>query len=283
VRLGAGWSLSASGTTADFDSVSGKEILGVTLARARSDRARELHARRVHLDAATISFDGIRGRWRTSGTAGKHLAVDMSITARGAPKEVAVGESLPFACRGSFVRVPVTLTGRFVVRTGTKALETITRDRLAGVVTYNRGGPVECGLATRAACESSASLTAAGGSATGSQSLSVDRGGRSMVLQLAQPRSGWAHVLLLSRVDVLAGELPTIRLQVPAKLPVTGSATFVAGETTESVEGGCRTATTTGELRGTLVARFAAWGARTFGVAPTRGYLTARYRVTTPV
>lgn len=290
VRLGDGWNLTASATSRDFDTITGDEILGATLERKLSGRARETHALRAHLEGATVSFDGQEGRWHFAGRAGRSLAVDMTIRATGEPEEVAADESLPFACRGSFARVPVTLTGTFALRTGTKAFESIERARLMGVITYNQGGPVECGFSTPPRCEPSTFLSATGGSATGSRSLTVDRGRRGVVLQFTQPdarmrigpNATWSHVLALSRVDVLAGELPSIRVRFPAKLPVTGSATFAASKQAETIDEGCRTTTTEGAFDGGLRVRFSAWGGRTFGAAPSRGRLTAFYRVTGP-
>jgi hypothetical protein len=281
VRLGNGWNLTASVTSPDFDPVSGDEILGVTLERKLSGRARETHALRAHVDVGTVSFDGREGRWRTAGKAGKGLRVDLTIVAAGEPAQVAPNESLPFACRGSFVRVPVRLAGMFAVRTGTRTFRSITRTRLSAVLTYNGGGPVECGLATPRVCEPAEQLSASGPSATGVQSLSVDRKGRSLVVQFTDRPGGWAHVLFLSRVDALVGELPTIGVRVPGRTPVAGKAAFVGGKTTESLEDGCRTTTADGSLTGSLRVRFSAWGTRTFAAPPTRGRLSARYRVTT--
>lgn len=290
VLLGNGWTLTASTTSPAFDTVTGKEILGVTLERGGSGRAREIHALRAHPAQATLSFDGRRGRWRSAGRAGRSLAVDMTIRAAGAPQPVSPEESLPFACRGPFERVRVTVTGRFALRTGTKALRTIERVRFAGVVTYNRSGDVECGSVPPPRCEASTSLTASSGASTGTRSLAVDRGRRTLALQFVeQERSSgssrvasWYHVLLLSRVDVLVGELPDVRVTVPSGLPVSGAAAFVAGETIEDVRDGCRTRTTSGAFDGTLRADFAAWRRRAFGLVPTRGGTTAFYRVTEP-
>lgn len=280
VRVGDGWTLVASGTSRDFESV-GYEILGVTLERKLSARARETHALRPHLDEPTFFFDGQEGRWQTAGRAGNTFGVDMVIRASGEPKEVAADEGLPFACRGPFERVPVTLTGMFSVRTGTRALKTIERRQLTGVMTYTRGGRVECGLTAPPRCEPSTYLTVSGGAAKGSQSLMVDRGRRGLVAQFSDANQ-WSHVMALTRVGVLSGDLPRIRLKVPAKLPVLGGAVFVAGTTTEASDGDCVTRVTEGSFNGSLRVRFSAWGERTLGRPPSRGRLTALYRVTTP-
>jgi hypothetical protein len=290
VRLGNGWNLTAATTSPDFDRISGREILGVTLERKASGRARETHALRAHLKDATVSFDGREGRWHSAGRAGRSVAVNMTIRTTGEPEEVAADESLPFACRGSFVRVRVTLAGTFALRTGTKAFKTIKRIRLTGVITYNHAGPVECGFSTPPRCEASTYLSAAGLSAAGTQSLSIDRARRGVVLGFTERDeptrpsldANWYHVMSLSRVNVLVGELPRIQVRFPAELPVRGSATFSAGKTTESIDGGCRTMATEGALNGSLRVRFSVWGGRTFGAAPTRDRLTAMYRVTTP-
>jgi hypothetical protein len=281
VRLGDGWTLVASGTAPDFENV-GYEILGVTLERKLSSRARETHALRPHLDEATFSFDGREGRWQTAGRAGSSLAVDMVIRASGEPEAVAADEPLPFGCRGPFERVRVTLTGVFSVRTGTKAFKNIERRRLTGVMTYARGGQVECGgLSAPPRCAPSTYLTVSGQAAKGSQSLVVDRGRRSLVAQFSDGNQ-WSHVMALTRVGVLSGDLPRIRLRIPAGLPVLGSAVFVAGRTTETGDGGCTTRVTEGSFSGSLRVRFSAWGERTFGRPPSRGRISALYRVTKP-
>ena len=282
VRVGDGWTLVVSGTSPDFDTVSGDEILGVTLERKLSAGVREIHGLRPHLAKATFSFDGREGRWQTAGRAGDSLAVDMAIRASGEPEAVDPDESLPFACQGPFVRVRVTLTGVFSVRTGTNTLKTIERRRLTGVVTYTRGGGrVECGLAAPARCEPSTYLSVSGPAVRGSQSLLVDRGRRSLVAQFSDANH-WSHVMALTRVGVLNGDLPRIRLRIPAKLPVLGDAVFVAEKTTEASDGGCVTRVTEGSFNGSLRVRFSAWGDRMLGRPPSRGRMTAVYRVTTP-
>lgn len=72
----------------------------------------------------------------------------------------------------------------------------------------------------------------------------------------------------------LAGGLPSIAVRLPSTLPVAGSATFTAPDTSTETSGACRRVAAVGSFRGTLRTRFTGWGARTstFGAA---GY--ARY------
>ena len=256
-----GFALTASATTQDFDPVTGDEILGVTLARRLSPLARESHALRLHHRSATVSFDGQRGRWRTAGVGGQALSLDMALTATGEAQPVAAGESLPFACRGAFVRRPVIAHGPFALRTGTAALGTIRLIHLTGWVTYNSGGPVRCG-ATAGSCAVETSLSAASGSRT----LSADPQRRTLVLTFREA-SGWYHVMEISRVTIRGAEPPTIQITLPTTGAVTGSLTFAARDTKEDVDGPCRVFTTQGDLSGKLRARFTGWGSRTFAAA----------------
>jgi hypothetical protein len=280
VRLDDGWRLTTAVTSPEFDAATGNEILGVTLSRRRSGRAREFHALRSHVTRSTVSFDGRAGRWRTAGQAGRSVAVDMTIRTTGEAVDVPSGESLPFACRGSFARVPVSLTGTFAVRTGTRIFRTIALRRLRGVVTFSRGGPVECGHAPPPQCEPSAFLSVSSASSAGVDALSVDRRLRTLVLQFTRP--AWSHVLVVERTDALEGEAPRMLVRAPPGVPVAGSGVFEAVRTTESVEAGCRTRTIEGAWSGSFRARFSAWGTRTFGQAPTRGRVSAVYRESAP-
>jgi hypothetical protein len=255
-----GFTLSASVTSPDFDPVTGHEILGVTLARKVSPLALESHALRLHHRQATISFDGERGRWRTAGVGGRALTLDMALTATGGPQPVA-GASLPFACRGAFVRRPVIAYGPLVVRTGTAAFGTLRQIHLTGWVTYNSGGPVRCG-ATPDGCATETSLTA--GSAAGS--LAADPQRRSLVVTFRQA-GGWNHVMELSRISVPAAEPPKIRITLPAAGPATGSLTFTARDMGEIPGPSCRVVTARGDLSGKLRVRFTGWGTRTFAAA----------------
>jgi hypothetical protein len=245
--LGDGWTLTGTSASGDFYP-NGKEILGVTLSHRRSAVAVERHALRASLGKPTVSFDGRRGHWRARGVNGV-LDVNMRIATRGKPQEVT--EAL--GCRGPLLRVPVTLTGTFVLRTGTKALQTIRRTRLTALITYNEGGQLGCGP-TSSGCEPGATLTAS----SGLKRLFVDTERRALTLSFPES-GGWYHVLEREQVQV-TGDLPTIRVDAPGL----GSVTFSETKTIEGAGERCRILTAEGTLTGTLAARFAAWGARTF-------------------
>jgi hypothetical protein len=257
VRLPSGWTLSGAVSGRDY-SPSRTEVAGVTLSKRVTDRATERHALRLHPARETVSFDGVRGRWLLNTAA---LSIDLKVTGRG--DAVSVGEWL--GCRGAFERRPVSLEGTFVLRTGRAPFGTVRRSRFAGTVIYGTGGTVECG-ATATGCEADAWLSAS----SRQRFLSVSPGRRTLTLSFLE--GAWYHVLERSGIAV-SGSLPAIRV-VAAGL---GSVTFSAGQTTETVSGGCRVATTEGTLGGMLAVRFAGWGARTFRAT------TAQYRQYSPV
>jgi hypothetical protein len=58
-------------------------------------------------------------------------------------------------------------------------------------------------------------------------------------------------------------------------LPIQGSGTFNAHQTSTETNGGCSTVLTTGTFNGAFRARFAGWGARTLRLSPADD---ARYR-----
>jgi hypothetical protein len=246
-KLGDGWTLTGASVSGDFYP-NGKEILGVTLNRRRSVTAVERHALRASLGKPTVSFDGRRGRWRARDVNGV-LDVNMTIATSGKRQEVT--EAL--GCRGALLRVPVTLTGTFVLRTGTKTLHVVRRTRLAALITYNPGGQLGCGPVA-SGCETGATLTAS----SGTKRLFVDLEGRELVLSFPQS-GGWYHVLEREQVQVTGG-LPTIRVEAPGL----GSMTFSETKTIEDGSERCRILTAEGTLAGALTVRFAAWGTRTF-------------------
>ena len=250
-----GWTLSATVTNGSFSR--GDEIAGLTLRRSfLRGRAEEQHALRAHPDPTTISFDGRRGRW--AATLGSAAGVNLAIETTGAP--VAVEEA--WGCRGPFVRLPVSLRGTLMLRTGTRFFKTIRRTRLAGFITTNVG-PVSCDPPAAGACEPSVALHA------GRLESSVLASPRRLGLQFREPVSttggsvAWYHVVAATGYDALAGTPPAVRVATPIR----GSLRFVGQETKESSFGACRTTSTTGSASGTLGTTFVGWGARTLRLA----------------
>ena len=259
VRLGDGWKLTASITSPALDPRTAYEILSVRLEKNLSARTNERHYLNVHNLDATMVFDGELGRWRTAGRAGRALAVEMEIRSTSEPRRLPASEGLPFACRGSFLRRLVNLHGTFVLRTGTTRFATIRRVHLTGRVTYDDGGPVECGLPPPADCVSSTSVAA---SAPTGNYLGADPTARWLVVVFRD--HGWDHVMGMSNVNVSPAEPPTIRIRLPASGPLTGPLTFTFGEMKESMQGSCRVATSQGQFTGRVRVRYAGWGTRTF-------------------
>jgi hypothetical protein len=257
------WKLSAA--VVGETSPGAKEIFGVSLRRAfMNGRAEELHGFRA-APAHTVSFDGRSGRWEAR--FGDRLTVSMAVTATGVAKPV--GESQ--GCRGVFAEVPVELRGTFVLRTGTKFFKTIRSTRLAGSVTFNPTGPVDCTQPPSDSCTPLTVLSAShqvSGLPAAMMLMSPDSGGR-MTLSFADRGNAavdyatWYHVMRFDSLgfNPLAGELPTIAARMPATLSVRGSGTFKAGQSAQS--GPCGTVSATGKFIGTFRTRFAGWGART--------------------
>lgn len=271
VRLADGWKLRAAVTSPALDPISPYEHLSVKLEKDLSARANEFHVLNVTTVDATMVFDGELGRWRTAGRAGRALAIAMEIRSTSEPQRVPVGEGLPFGCRGSFLRRTVNLHGTFVLRTGTTRFRTIRRVHLTGWITYDDGGPVDCGPTPPTGCVSSAYVSA---SAPTGNYLAVEPTERRLVVVFRD--HGWDHVMAVSNVNVAPAEPPTIRIRMPASGPVTGSLTFTAREIEESVEGPCRVVTAQGQFTGQVRIRYTGWGARIFGP------LSATYRRTGP-
>lgn len=264
-RLGGagGWRMTASVPSPEF--LRG-EILGVTLTRTfLNGRADERHALRASLrTVTTVSFDGRRGRWNVRDYVGPVLSVNMRIVATGAPRP----RNDPFGCRGAFVEVPVSLRGTFVLRTRTAFFGTIRRARLRGLVIFNSGGPVDCTRTPAVSCSPSTRLSAWNTDSTETVAATTDSGGwlslGFMDLAGATPVAGaaWFHWMSVSQVETIAGQLPTLELRVPSTLPIAGTGTFTAGETSESQSGPCQTTTVKGTFTGRFRARFAGWGTR---------------------
>ena len=193
----------------------------------------------------------------------------MAIKSTGPP--MPIGEAQ--GCRGAFAQVPVELRGTFVLRTGTAFFGTIRRSRLAGIVTFNQGGPVDCTPPGSASCPQSRTLSVSRRDAA--LLASSDSGGWAS-LSFADRRlsaldgATWYHVMWAVGFDPLAGTLPSIAVRLPGRLSIQGSGTFAAGQTSTETNGSCRTLSATGVFKGTFRARFAGWGARTLRLAGDR-------------
>jgi hypothetical protein len=178
----------------------------------------------------------------------------MAIASTTPPRPV----GLSFGCRGGFMQVPVTLAGRFVVRTGTRSFGTIRRSTLRGTVVFNSGGSLDCSPRP-ASCAPSTRLIAS--RAGDSLHASRDGGGYLGVSVRQAVRGGaWYHRLELTGFDPLAVSGATVVVRAPAGLPLTGSGTF-----TPASSGGvdaCGVATTAGTFVGSFRARFTGWPSR---------------------
>jgi hypothetical protein len=250
VRLADRWKLSAAVSGKDYSPQGRTEVVGVTLKKSLV-RATESHGLRAHPSNATISFDGSRGRWDVRRQAGDALSVSMKIVASGDPEP----QDEWLGCRGAFVHVQVTLQGTFMLRTGKEPFGTIRKARFTGIVIYNAGGPVECGLRP-SQCTPSRTFTASDGRGG---TLTVDPDRKSAILYWR--RGSWYHILDLSKIDALSGDLPQ---RGRVFLPQRGVGKFNGTETSESLEGACRTTRTSGTFSGTFRVTFTGWGAHEF-------------------
>jgi hypothetical protein len=268
--LGRGWNVSASVPAREF---TGGEIVGVTL--RRTGRATESHDLRANArSTSTVSFDGMRGTWRVADQLGSSLTVTMTIAPSGRARPV--GQS--FGCRGRFVQLPVTLRGRFAVRTGTRFFGTIRRSRLAGTIVFNDGGSLDCS-APPTVCSPSTQLRAFRG--LHGLTASPDADGYLAVSFRQAVRGGaWYHRLELTGFDPLAFAGSTVTVRAPAGLPLAGAGAFTPGRTVESVVGSCGVATTTGAFAGSFRARFTGWPSRTlvFGASDAATFATSGAR-----
>ena len=266
-----GWRLSGrvvGATSADPRSPGGggRETFGVSLERtlANGDPL-ELHGFRA-APIRTVTFDGRSGTWVAR--FGDVLRISMAIRSTGPSTPISEAQS----CRGAFARVPVELRGTFVLRTRTAFFTTIRTSRLPGLVTFNQGGPVDCTppASESAPCPQSRTLTAGRRDAT--LLTSSDSGGWA-TLSFADRRlsalddATWYHVMWAVGFDPLAGALPSLAVRLPSRLPIHGSGTFAARQTSTETKGACRTVSATGVFNGTFRARFTGWGARTLRLA----------------
>jgi hypothetical protein len=253
-----GWQVSATVPGHEFH---GGEILGVNLSRQLpAGGGEEVHALRANLRVPSISFDGRRGRWSARGQPGRVLSVNMTIAAGGAAR----ARRDYLGCRGAFAEVPVTLRGAFVLRTGTQFFETVRIARLRGVVTFNRGGAVDCTPVVTGECRPYRQFWASRGTNQVGVSISAATW---LTIGFREPlkRAGvaWYHWLSLTGFAPLSGALPTFDLRLPASLPIVGGGTFSAQESGEATVNGCRRTTTRGTFVGSFQARFTGWGRRT--------------------
>lgn len=263
LRQLASWRLDGRIVGRDFYRPGDAEIFGVSLTRSFSN-GHELHAFRA-APRQTVTFDGERGRLEAR--FGKTLAIAMEIVATGAPHPAE--PALP--CRGVFAEVAVRLRGTFVLRTGTRFFRTIRRVGLTGVLNFNSGGAVDCTPPPSTECENSSTLSVSKG-ADAALLMSPDENGWAS-LSIADRSAAsagytWYHVMYALGSNPLSGQLPTIAAHLTGSLPIQGSGTFTAQQTSTEVDGACRITSTTGTFDGTFRVRFAGWGPRTVRLSP---------------
>ena len=247
-----GWRLSASVPARE---ATGGEIVGVTLARGVESHSLRGAAR----SSSSVAFDGRRGTWRA--TVGSSFVARMTIEPSGPP--VPVRQSL--GCRGSFVQLPVTLRGRFVVRTATRFFGTIRRSSLKGTAVFNDGGSLDCRPLPTVCAPSTRLIASRGG-----DSLNATRdGGGYLGVSLRQDvRDGaWYHRVELLGFDPLAVSGATVSVRAQAGKRLSGSGTF-----TESRAVGadaCGISTVEGTFVGSFRAWFTGWPSRTLVFGPS--------------
>lgn len=247
-----GWRLSASVPARE---ATGGEIVGVTLARGVESHSLRGAAR----SSSSVAFDGRRGTWRA--TVGSSLVVRMTIQPSGPP--VPVRQSL--GCRGSFVQLPVTLRGRFVVRTATRFFGTIRRSSLKGTAVFNDGGTLDCRPLPTVCAPSTRLIASRGG-----DSLNATRdGGGYLGVSLRQEARGgaWYHRVELLGFDPLAVSGASVAVRAPAGQPVSGSGTFTEARTVGA--DACGISTVEGTFIGSFRARFTGWPSRTLVFGPS--------------
>jgi hypothetical protein len=263
LRQLASWRLDGRIVGRDFYRPGDAEIFGVSLTRSFSN-GHELHAFRA-APRQTVTFDGERGRLEAR--FGKTLVIAMEIVATRAPHPA----EPPLPCRGAFAAVAVRLRGTFVLRSGTRFFRKIRSAGLTGVVNFNSGGVVDCTPPTSTECGNSSTLSVSKG-ADAALLMSPDENGWAS-LSIAD-RSAvsvgytWYHVMYALGSNPLSGQLPTIAAHLAGPLPIQGSGTFTAQQTSTEMDGACRSTSTAGTFAGTFRARFAGWGARTVRFSP---------------
>jgi hypothetical protein len=166
--------------------------------------------------------------------------------------------------------VPVTLRGTFTLRTGTKFFRTIRRVTLTGLVTFAPTGLVDCTPQSSPECGRSNTLSVSHRFSRTSDAallMSPDQNGwttLSFADRSAAASAGytWYHVMYALGANPLSGQLPTIAARLASPLPIQGSGTFKAQQTSTETNGGCSFVLTTGTFDGMFRARFAGWGSR---------------------
>jgi hypothetical protein len=254
----------------------------VTLERLSANRrVRETHI--LNGGVASLTFDGKRGSFQAQ--VGTALQVSMAIAATRSSGPV-------IDCSGR-MRVPIVLRGTFVLGTGTRFFGTIHRSRATGVVWFKAEAPPDCSAPTSPAL-------CAPGSAFGVGGIEAVARGRLMTWAspairpwtsatilafgpvspeaVVGPSPEWSHVMTVFGLNPLTGALPTLTVHMPPWSPIQGDGTFTARQTSEQIDNGCRTATTTGAFEGSFRAQFAGWGVRTLQIGPSD---TASYDVRT--
>jgi len=272
------WRLHGRVVGRDFYRVGDPEIFGVTVSRSfPAGRGDELHAFRA-APKQTVRFDGQSGRWEAR--FGNALTLRMGIEATG-PQGAS---DPPLPCRGTFAKVPVTLRGTFVLRTGTKFFRTVRRVTLTGLMTFAPTGLVDCTpVVPASACDRSTTLSVShrlSGTSDAALLMSPDENGwttLSVADRSAASAAGytWYHVMYALGFNPLSGQLPTIAARLARPLPIQGSGTFTARQTSTETNGACSAVTTAGTFTGLFRARFAGWGTRSIRFNPADD---ARYR-----
>jgi hypothetical protein len=277
VKALAPWRLHGRVVGRDFYRLGDPEIFGVTLSRSfPAGRGDELHAFRA-APKQTVTFDGQRGRWEAR--FGHALTLRMEIEATGAQEST----DPPLPCLGTFSRVPVTLRGTFVLRTGTKFFRTVRRVTLTGLMTFAPPGLVDCTPVVPAStCGRSTTLSLShrlSGTSDAALLMSPDQNGWTTlsVADRSAASAGytWYHVMYALGFNPLSGQLPTIAARLASPLPIQGSGTFTARQTSTETNGACSAVTTAGTFTGLFRARFAGWGMRSVRFDPADD---ARYR-----
>jgi hypothetical protein len=280
VKALVAWRLNGRVVGRDFYRRGDAEIFGVTLSRSfLGGRGQEVHALRA-APTQTVTFDGRRGRWEAR--LGNSLTIRMEILAAGAAQPA----DSPLPCRGTFARVPVRLRGTFTLRTGTSFYRTIRRATLAGTVSFDPVGGVDCMPIPASGCSPSRTLSVShrlSGTSDATLLMSPDESGwttLSFADRAVASSAGhtWYHVMYALGTNPLSGQLPTLGAGLPSSLPIQGSGTFTAEQTATESQGACRTTTATGTFQGTFRTKFAGWGMRTMRASPADFARYVEYR-----